>query len=92
MGLGSKDYVNCGFDRADLILCVGYDMVEYHPSRWHMGKDKQIVHIDTEAAEVDEHYIVASGLVGSISAALTGLSRRWRPARNLPSAACGRSS
>lgn len=79
VGLGTKDYVNCGFDRADLILCVGYDMVEYHPSRWHAGKDKHIVHIDTEAAEVDEHYIVASGLVGSISAALTGLLEEMAP-------------
>ena len=25
------DYVNCGFLDADVVICVGYDMVEYHP-------------------------------------------------------------
>jgi acetolactate synthase-1/2/3 large subunit len=49
-------------------------MVEYHPSRWHADKAKRIIHVDTEPAEVDEHYIVASGLVGSISAALSGIA------------------
>ena len=27
--------MTCGFDRADVIISVGYDMVEYHPNRWH---------------------------------------------------------
>ncbi len=30
-GLNSNDYNFCGFKQADLIICVGYDMVEYHP-------------------------------------------------------------
>ena len=35
VGLQAHDYVSCGFDRADVIICVGYDMVEYHPNRWN---------------------------------------------------------
>ena len=26
-----KDYANFGFDRADVVLAVGYDIVEYAP-------------------------------------------------------------
>ena len=34
-GLSGNDLIACGFARADLVICVGYDMVEYHPERWH---------------------------------------------------------
>ena len=30
----------CGFERADVIICVGYDMVEYHPDLWNPGKEQ----------------------------------------------------
>jgi acetolactate synthase-1/2/3 large subunit len=46
VGLQAKDYVACGFDCADVVLCVGYDMVEYHPHLWHPDRNKQIVHVD----------------------------------------------
>ncbi|HFC54477.1 MAG TPA: acetolactate synthase large subunit, partial [Gammaproteobacteria bacterium] len=55
-GLQSKDYVNCGFERADVIICIGYDLVEYHPYLWHPTKDRTIVHIDMSPAEVDAYY------------------------------------
>ena len=79
VGLQAHDYVACGFDRADVIICVGYDMVEYHPHLWHGDKNRQIVHIDASAAEVDEHYIVASGVIGDIGAALRGIAAEARP-------------
>jgi acetolactate synthase-1/2/3 large subunit len=55
IGLQSRDFVNCGFDRADVVICVGYDMVEYHPHPWNPGKDHQIININSCPAEVDEH-------------------------------------
>jgi len=79
VGLQSHDYVACGFDRADVIICVGYDMVEYHPYLWHPNKDRQIIHIDATAAEVDQHYIVAAGLIGDIGAALQGVAAQAQP-------------
>jgi len=74
IGLQAKDYVSSGFDAADVIVCVGYDMIEYSPERWHPGKDKQILHIDVTPAEVDEHYIVASGVLGDIGRTLECLT------------------
>jgi acetolactate synthase-1/2/3 large subunit len=74
VGLQAHDYVACGFDRADVIICVGYDMVEYHPYLWHREKDRKVIHIDTVPAEVDEHYILAAGVVGDIGSSLTEIA------------------
>ncbi len=76
VGLQAHDYVACGFDRADVIICVGYDMVEYHPHLWHQGRDRKIVHIDTQPAEVDEHYILEVGVVGCIKQTLEAIAER----------------
>ncbi|MEE9286793.1 MAG: acetolactate synthase large subunit [Gammaproteobacteria bacterium] len=70
VGLQADDYVQCGFDRADLIICVGYDIVEYHPYLWHKDKSRPIIHIDASPAEVDEYYILASGVIGDIGQSL----------------------
>ncbi len=74
VGLQAHDYVACGFDRADVIICVGYDMVEYHPERWHKEKNRQIIHIDGSPAEVDEHYILAAGVIGNIGESLRAIA------------------
>jgi acetolactate synthase-1/2/3 large subunit len=34
-GLQARDYVSCGFERADLIVAVSYDPVEYAPRFWN---------------------------------------------------------
>ncbi len=74
VGLQAHDYVSCGFDKADLIICIGFDMVEYHPYLWHPNKDKKILHISEEAAEVDEYYILECGVIGDISSGLKQIS------------------
>ena len=70
IGLQAKDPAAFGLDSADLVLCIGYDMVEYDPVRWNPKGDKAIVHVDSMAAEVDGHYILAAGIVGDIADAL----------------------
>jgi acetolactate synthase-1/2/3 large subunit len=79
VGLQAKDYVNCGFDRADLIICVGYDLVEYPPHLWHPSRDRQIVHIDTLAAEVDASYEPSISVVGDIKHSLIRLGELATP-------------
>jgi len=79
VGLQASDYVSCGFNRADIVICVGYDIVEYHPHLWNKDKSCKIVHIDSMPAEVDEHYIVEAGLVGDIGASLRALAELGRP-------------
>ncbi len=74
VGLQAHDYVACGFDRADVVICIGFDMVEYHPRSWHPNKDKKIIHIDQTYAEVDAHYILEAGVLGDISSSLTRIA------------------
>lgn len=86
IGLQSRDYVSCGFDRADVIICIGYDMIEYHPYLWHPNRDKKIIHIDASPAEVDEHYILEVGVMGDIGSALTAIAESATPAEGSPAA------
>lgn len=74
VGLQASDYISCGFNRADVVICVGYDIVEYHPYLWHKNMDTKIVHINPSPAEVDEHYIVEVGVIGNIGQALDGIA------------------
>ena len=67
-----------------MVLCVGYDMVEYHPDMWNPDNDKKIVHIDALPAEVDAHYVVAVGVLGDISSSLRALALKARPQKVMP--------
>lgn len=79
VGLQARDYVSCGFDRADVVITVGYDLVEYAPANWNPGRDKKIVHIDMTPAEVDEHYVVSVGVLGDISISLGEIAAKAEP-------------
>ena len=76
VGLQARDHVLSGFDRADLVVAVGYDLVEYAPSRWNPDGRKRIIHIDTQPAEVDAYYQPEVELIGDID----GTLRRLLPA------------
>ncbi|MCO6437724.1 MAG: acetolactate synthase large subunit [Phycisphaerae bacterium] len=79
VGLQAKDVVNCGLERADVVLCIGYDLVEYHPQRWNEGRDKKVIHIDRSPAEVDAHYTVAVGIEAGLTETLSELGERITP-------------
>jgi acetolactate synthase-1/2/3 large subunit len=79
VGLKARDWVSFGFEKADVVICVGYDMVEYHPEEWNPDCGKSIVHIDASPAEVDEHYIVEVGVLGELGEALRTLAGKARP-------------
>ncbi len=74
LGFMRHDYANFGFDRADLIVCVGYDLQEYAPERINPDARKKIIHIHRYPAEVDAHYHVAVGIEGNISQSLDALA------------------
>jgi acetolactate synthase I/II/III large subunit len=88
IGFMVKDYANFGFDRADVVIAVGYDLVEYAPSRWNPHRDKQIVHVHRTVAEVDANYALAVGLQSSIGEALDAIgdASQMHPDRGEPPA------
>ncbi len=84
VGLQARDYVSCGFDRADVVISVGYDMVEYHPNRWNPNRTKRIVHIDSAPAEVDEYYVPDVEVVGRIGESLEAIGAHAQPEPYFP--------
>jgi acetolactate synthase I/II/III large subunit len=79
VGFMRRDYVNYGFDLADVLICVGYDLQEFDPIRINPKGDKKIIHISRYPAEVDAHYPVAVGIQSDISMALNELAKAVRP-------------
>lgn len=84
IGLKAHDWPWFAFERADVVICIGYDMVEYHPEMWNPRNDKRIVHIDALPAEVDSHYVVAVGVLGDINSSLRGLALKAKPQKTMP--------
>jgi acetolactate synthase-1/2/3 large subunit len=84
IGLKARDLPWFAFEKADVIICVGYDMVEYHPDMWNPDGDKTIIHIDALPAEVDASYIVSVGVLGDIPTSLRALALRAKPQSSSP--------
>jgi acetolactate synthase-1/2/3 large subunit len=76
IGLQSKDLVACAVDAADVVVTLGYDLVEYHPRFWNAGNTHRIIDIDFEPAEVDENYRVDVEIVGDLAHTLWMLNER----------------
>ncbi len=73
VGFMSHDYVNFGFDDADVIVSVGYELQEFDPVRINPGGDKQIIHLSRVPAEVDARYDVEVGIQADIASTLAAL-------------------
>ncbi|MEM7468846.1 MAG: acetolactate synthase large subunit [Pseudomonadota bacterium] len=76
VGLGNKDRMNLVIDEADLVITLGFDMVEYHPRLWNPNRDKKIIHADFLPAEVDENYLPEVEVVGDLAHFLWMLNER----------------
>ena len=76
LGIHKKDYVHAALDTADVVLTVGYDIVEYPPAVWNPKRDKSIIHVDFNVAEPDECYQPEIEVVGDISYSLWAIYSR----------------
>jgi len=74
VGFMRHDYVNFGFDAADVVVAVGYELQEFDPFKINPVGDKEIVHVHAFPAEVDAHYPVAVGIEGDIGRSLVALA------------------
>src|SRR3954471_2635940 len=78
VGLQSRDYAMAGFEDADVVITIGYDLVEHAPKHWNPKRDKKIVVLDSEPAEIDEYFTPEVELVGDIYHVLTRLAEECR--------------
>ena len=77
IGLGSGDYNNLAIDESDLVIAIGYDLVEYSPSAWNRIEkgNKKIIHIDYTPAEVDRDYLPNVEIISDLAGALYQLNK-----------------
>ena len=73
IGLHEKDYTACGIDASDLVICIGFDPVEYSPRLWNPDALKRIIHIHSNHPGVDSIYLPELILIGSIKETLRHL-------------------
>jgi acetolactate synthase I/II/III large subunit len=83
MGFMVHDYVNFGFEQADVLVSVGYEMQEFPPARFNPHGDKQIIHLHRLPAVVDTNYAVTVEVEGEISASLDALAAAVSPKSGL---------
>jgi acetolactate synthase I/II/III large subunit len=78
VGLHDRDYAMAGFEEADVVIAIGYDLVEHAPSHWNPRGDKKIVVLDSQPAEIDEFFQPEVELVGDIYHVLSRLAEECR--------------
>jgi acetolactate synthase-1/2/3 large subunit len=78
VGLQSGDYMMAGFDEADVVLAIGYDLVEHSPEHWNPGRDKKVICIDSVPAEIDTFFMPEVELVGDVYHVLARLGEECR--------------
>ncbi len=67
--LSDHDYLHCAIDRADLIINVGYDVVEKPPFFMNSGHMK-VIHVHFAPADIDEVYFPQYEVLGDIAHSL----------------------
>jgi acetolactate synthase I/II/III large subunit len=83
-GIHKHDYVNCGIDRADLIITVGYNISEYPPFLWNRNLDKTILNIDFVESEPDQYFNPAVEVIGDISRSFRKITEAIQGERSFP--------
>lgn len=75
IGFPQKDYTNKILDDADLVIAVGYDIVEFAPGKWNADAGHRILHIDNRPAHINKLYQTEMEVVGDISDSLIQIYR-----------------
>ncbi len=76
VGLQQRDVITCAFEQSDLVIAVGYDLIEYSPKKWNPEGKTPIIHIGMQPAEIDSSYIPLVEVVGDISDSLMDILKR----------------
>lgn len=79
IGIPQKDYINQLFEVSDLVLGIGYDLVEYAPQKWNGSTRPNVVHIGTKAADINKNYQTVTQVVGDITESICQIMQNVRP-------------
>ncbi len=59
---------------SDLVIAIGFDLVEYDPINWNSDRSRKIINIHNVSIETDEHFPVVLDVVGSLKLILKSLT------------------
>lgn len=79
IGIPQKDYQNKVLDMADLVIAVGYDIVEFAPGKWNQNGKHKIIHIDQRPAHINMLFQPEAEVIGDISYSLQQIQYRCDP-------------
>ena len=66
IGIKEADHALLAMKESDLVIAIGYDLVEYSPKFWNPALDKKILHIDFTPSETDTYYPPTVEIVADI--------------------------
>lgn len=76
IGMQQRDFINCAFEESDLVIAIGYDLIEYSPKKWNPQGTTPIIHVGVTPAEIDSSYIPLVEVVGEITDSLQEILKR----------------
>ena len=76
IGIKESDYALRALRLADLVITIGYDLVEYSPRNWNAALPmKRIIHFDFTTAETDNYYDPDLEISGNIQLSINSLMK-----------------
>ncbi len=76
IGLQTQSLANSAIAAADVVITVGYDLVEFPPRLWNRFGNKKVIHIDFLPAVVDRDYELTVEVIGDLAHTLWMLNER----------------
>lgn len=76
IGIPNRDYANLILEKADLVIAIGYDIVEYAPTKWNKNPAHKIIHVSNSPAHINKYYQCEVQVVGDIADSLRKIAHR----------------
>jgi acetolactate synthase-1/2/3 large subunit len=73
VGLRKHDFMMKAFQNADLIILVGYDVLEFQPVFWNVGGEKRVAHVAPFPSDLVRGYRPDLQVIGDISLTLSSM-------------------
>lgn len=84
IGIREADHALIAMKEADLVIAIGYDLVEYSPKNWNGDLSKQIIHVDFTPAESDTYYPPSIEIAADIEYTVDAILEEIEKIKKLP--------
>ncbi len=79
IGLRRADMMRAAFEAADLIILVGFDLMEFEPQYWNFGTAKRVAYIGSAPSDIVPGFAPDVQAIGDVSTSLRSLANASRP-------------